>query len=74
MRKILVTIVQYIFFLGLGFFLLWLTTRNLTSEQVKMMASSLKEAKYLLVIPAMLPPREDRKQARREWEVLLINP
>ena len=71
MRKILVTIVQYIFFLGLGFFLLWLTTRNLTSEQVKMMASSLKEAKYLLVIPAMLLLLASHYSRALRWRILM---
>jgi uncharacterized protein (TIRG00374 family) len=71
MRKILVNIVQYIFFLGLGFFLLWLTTRNLTSEQVKMMASSLKEAKYLLVIPAMLLLLASHYSRALRWRILM---
>lgn len=71
MRKSLVTIVQYIFFLGLGFFLLWMTTRNLSAEQVRMMTSSLKKAKYLLVVPAMLLLLASHYSRALRWRILM---
>jgi glycosyltransferase 2 family protein len=37
MRKSFVTVAQYVIFLGLGIFLLWLTTRNLSDEELTLM-------------------------------------
>lgn len=71
MRKRLVSIAQYIVFLGLGIFLLWLTTRNLSDDEIQMMKSALKKAKYLLVLPAMLLLLASHYSRALRWRILM---
>lgn len=71
MRKNLATIVQYIVFLGLGIFLLWLTTRNLSDEELSMMKQSLLKARYVLVLPAMLFLLASHLSRALRWKILM---
>jgi hypothetical protein len=71
MRKTITSVVQYILFLGLGLFLLWYTTRDLTSEEVVMMKESLLNAKYLLVLPAMLMLLAAHYSRALRWKILM---
>lgn len=71
MRKTLITVSQYVFFLGLGIFLLWLTTRNLTDEELRLMKQSLLKAKYVLVLPAMLFLLASHYSRALRWKILM---
>jgi uncharacterized protein (TIRG00374 family) len=71
MRKTLITVSQYVFFLGLGLFLLWLTTRNLTDEELSLMKQSLLDAKYILVLPAMLLLLASHYSRALRWRILM---
>lgn len=71
MRRTLVTIAQYIVFLGLGLFLLWLTTRDLSAEEISMMTGALKEARYLLVLPAMVLLLASHYSRALRWRILM---
>lgn len=51
MNKRLSTILQYIFFLGLGIFLVWWSIRELTEADKFQISQALKKARYWLVIP-----------------------
>ncbi len=51
MNKRLRTILQYIFFLGLGIFLAWWSLKDLTTENRSQIREALKTAKYWLLIP-----------------------
>ena len=51
MNKRLRTILQYIFFLGLGIFLAWWSLKDLTTENKSQIREALKTAKYWLLIP-----------------------
>jgi uncharacterized protein (TIRG00374 family) len=53
MKKRIFTILQYSFFLGLGLFLAWLSVKDLTAENKALIKSSLKTAKYWLLIPVL---------------------
>lgn len=53
MRKKILNAVQYVFFLGLGIFLLWYSASNLSAENKQQLQDSLRSANYWLVIPAM---------------------
>ena len=71
MRKIIINVFQYVFFLGLGIFLIWYTTRHLTSEEVSMMKASLRNAHYLLVIPAMIILLAAHYSRALRWKILM---
>ena len=71
MRKIIINVFQYIFFLGLGIFLIWYTTRHLTTEEVAMMKTSLMNAHYLLVIPAMILLLFAHYSRALRWKILM---
>lgn len=71
MRKILINVFQYVFFLGLGIFLIWYTTRHLSSEEITMMKASLKNAHYLLVLPAMFLLLAAHYSRALRWKILM---
>ena len=51
MSKRLRTILQYIFFLGLGIFLVWWSIKDLTSDDKSQIRKALQTARYWLIIP-----------------------
>ena len=51
MNKRLRTILQYLFFLGLGIFLVWWSVKDLTSDYKSQIKEALKTARYWLIIP-----------------------
>lgn len=51
MNKRLSTILQYLFFLGLGIFLVWWSIRELTDADKFQIKQALQKARYWLVIP-----------------------
>ena len=51
MNKRFRTILQYIFFLGLGIFLVWWSIKDLSSADKSQIKAALKTARYFLIIP-----------------------
>jgi glycosyltransferase 2 family protein len=51
MNKRLRTILQYLFFLGLGIFFAWLSLKNLNKEKTDQIKAALRDAKHWLIIP-----------------------
>lgn len=51
LRKRILTILQFLFFLGLGLFLVWWMLRGITDEQWATLKASMQDAKYWLLIP-----------------------
>ncbi|MER3499141.1 MAG: hypothetical protein C4308_11160 [Chitinophagaceae bacterium] len=54
MKKRFFTILQYLVFFGLGFFLVWWSIRDLTTEDKLLISQSLKHARYYLIIPVFI--------------------
>jgi len=54
MNKSVRTIFQYIFFLGLGIFLTWLSLKGLSKENIAQIKLSLRNARYWLIIPVFI--------------------
>jgi glycosyltransferase 2 family protein len=52
MKKSIVTILQYVFFLGLGILFVWLSVRKIDHEQWVQIKSSLQRARLWLILPA----------------------
>lgn len=71
MRKIILNVLQYVFFLGLGIFLIWYTTRHLSSDEISIMKTSLRNAHYLLVIPAMIFILAAHYSRALRWKILM---
>lgn len=71
MKKILSVITQYVVFLGLGIFLIWWTTKNLTPDEINALKDSLRGAHYLLVIPAMIMLLLSHYSRALRWKILM---
>ena len=54
MQKRLLTILQYLFFLALGIFLVWWSARNIDEQGWMDIRNSLKDARYWLMIPVTI--------------------
>lgn len=54
MRKKYITILQYIFFFGLGIFLVWWSIKDLTNEDRSHIRTALRNARYLLILPVFV--------------------
>ena len=54
MNKRFRTIFQYIFFLGLGLFLVWWSVKDLNNDQQSQIRSAIRNARYYLIIPVFL--------------------
>src|SRR5688572_23055961 len=71
MKKIVLTTIQYIFFLGLGIFLLWWTTKDLSPSEVSQLKNSLREANYVLILPAMVFLLLSHYSRSLRWKILM---
>ena len=54
MKKKIFTIFQYVVFLGLGFFLAWLSLKNLDSQKRNEIRIAVEHARYWLIVPVFL--------------------
>ena len=64
-------IVQYVFFLGLGLFLLWLTTRNLSPGEVSQLKDTLRTTRWSLIVPVMLLMLTAHYSRALRWKILM---
>jgi hypothetical protein len=51
MNKKLRTIIQYLFFLGLGIFFAWLSLKNLDKEKTEQIKTAFRNARHWLIVP-----------------------
>jgi len=71
MNKRLISILQYIFFLGGGIFLVWWQLKSMTAEQKTAFLQAFSEANYWLIIPfALLTLLAHLSRAMR-WKLLM---
>jgi glycosyltransferase 2 family protein len=71
MNRTLRNILQYTFFLGLGLFLLWLTTRNLKPEEISQLKSTLRDTRWSLIVPIMLLLLTAHYSRALRWKILM---
>ncbi|MCO5235158.1 MAG: flippase-like domain-containing protein [Chitinophagaceae bacterium] len=71
MKKNTVNILQYVFFLGLGLFLLWLSAHHLSEENAQHLKEALTDANYLLVLPAMVLLIISHYSRALRWRILI---
>lgn len=71
MKKLASIILQYVVFLGLGVFLIWWSSRNLTDTEVARLRDTLGGARYMLVLPAMAMLLLSHFSRAVRWKILM---
>lgn len=71
MKKTMSLVLQYVVFLGLGIFLIWWSVRNLTADEVGQLKSSLNDAHYLMVLPAVIMLLLSHYSRALRWKMLM---
>jgi glycosyltransferase 2 family protein len=71
MRKPIVTILQYLFFLGLGVLFVWLSVKEIKQEQWLQIKLSLQRAKLWLIIPVCLTLLLSHFSRAIRWKILM---
>ena len=71
MKKRVLTIFQYLFFLGLGLLFVWLTVKDIHQEQWMDIKNSLRQARHWLIIPALLLLLIAHWSRAMRWKILM---
>jgi len=71
MKKPVVTILQYLFFLGLGIFFVWLSVKDIRAEQWQQIRDAVARARYWLIIPAFLLLFIAHYSRALRWKILM---
>lgn len=71
MQKNILSVLKYIFFLGLGFFLVWWQFSKMTPVQIAQFGESLKYANYWLLIPIIILALLSHISRAVRWKILL---
>ncbi|KAA2242504.1 flippase-like domain-containing protein [Chitinophaga agrisoli] len=71
MPKKLKSILQIVIFLGIGLFLIWLITKDLTDKEKEDIKTALRNAHYWLVIPAMIIGIASHWARAVRWKLLI---
>jgi uncharacterized protein (TIRG00374 family) len=73
MNKRLSTFLQYLFFLGLGFGLIWYSSKDLTDNQITELTQSFSQTRYLYILPVIASLLLSHFHRALRWR-LLMNP
>lgn len=71
MKKKIVTALQYLFFLGLGLFFVWLSVRNISAADWQQIVDSVKAARHWLVIPVTIMLLAAHYFRALRWKLLM---
>jgi uncharacterized membrane protein YbhN (UPF0104 family) len=71
MKKSLVTIFQYSFFLGLGIFFVWLSIKNINAEQWAQIKDALRRARHWLILPVVGLLLLSHYSRALRWKILM---
>lgn len=71
MKKPLVTILQYLFFLGLGILFVWLSVRKINHEQWLQIQDALRRARHWLIIPVFILLLGSHFSRALRWKILM---
>jgi hypothetical protein len=71
MKKPIVTILQYLFFLGLGVLFVWLSVRKINHEQWLQIKASLHRARLYLIIPVCAMLLLSHYSRAMRWRILM---
>ena len=71
MKKSVITILQYLFFLGLGILFVWLSVREIQSSQWLQIKESLQRARHWLILPVCLTLMLSHFSRAVRWKILM---
>jgi uncharacterized protein (TIRG00374 family) len=71
MKKPVITILQYLFFFGLGIFFVWLSVKNIRHEQWLQIKDALQRARHWLIVPAFLLLLLAHYSRALRWKILM---
>jgi glycosyltransferase 2 family protein len=71
MKKRLLTILQYLFFLGLGLFFVWLTVKDIHHTQWLQIKDAVSRARHWLIIPALIFLLVAHYSRALRWKILM---
>jgi glycosyltransferase 2 family protein len=71
MKKSFLTILQYLFFLGLGILFVWLTVKNINQEQWEHIKASIKNARLWLILPVAGMLLMSHYSRALRWKILM---
>lgn len=71
MKKTLLTIFQYIFFLSLGILFVWLTLKDVKQEQWQQIKLSIANAKHWLIAPVLVMMLLSHYSRALRWKILM---
>lgn len=71
MKKPVLTILQYLFFLGIGIFFVWLSIKNIDHEKWLKIKDSVARAKHWLIIPAFIVLILAHYSRAMRWKILM---
>lgn len=71
MKKRIISVLQYIFFLLLGLALIWYSSKDLTDEQIDQLRSSFGQTKFLYMIPVVFALLVSHYSRALRWRLLM---
>lgn len=71
MKKPIITILQYLFFFGLGILFVWLTIKDINREQWQHIKLSIQQARHWLIVPAFLLLFLAHYSRALRWKILM---
>ena len=71
MNRPIVTILQYLFFLALGVFFVWLSVKNINHEQWLQIKDAIRRARHWLIIPAFVFLFIAHYSRALRWKILM---
>ena len=71
MKKNILTVLQYLFFLGLGVFFVWLTVKDIHQTQWLQIKEALARARHWLILPALLFLFISHYSRALRWKILM---
>jgi uncharacterized protein (TIRG00374 family) len=71
MKKQLVTVLQYLFFVGLGIFFVWLTVKDITPADWTHIKNSLLNGRHVLIVPVLLMLLISHFLRALRWKILM---
>jgi uncharacterized protein (TIRG00374 family) len=71
MNKKIKTLLQYLFFFGLGFLFIWLSVRNINQEEWARIKNALDTANYILIIPVFIILISGHYVRALRWRLLM---
>lgn len=71
MKKPILTILQYLFFLGIGIFFVWLSIKNINHDQWLQIKDAIKRARHWLIIPALFVLFLAHYSRAMRWKILM---